>query len=38
LTLSTANERAKAALDGFLLRRFLRERAAELEQEHHAAD
>jgi hypothetical protein len=34
----TANERAKAALDGFLLRRFLRERAAELEQEHHAAD
>lgn len=33
-----ANERAKAALDTFLLRRFLRGRAAELEQEQHAAD
>lgn len=28
----TANERAKAALDTFLLRRFLRQRAAELER------
>jgi hypothetical protein len=32
-----ANDRAKAALDTFLLRRFLRERAAQLEQ-HDAAD
>lgn len=32
-----ANERAKAALDTFLLRRFLRGRAAELEEQH-AAD
>jgi hypothetical protein len=29
-----ANERAKAALDTFLLRRFLRSRAAELEEQH----
>lgn len=33
-----ANERAKAALDTFLLRRFLREHAAELEKESDSAD
>jgi hypothetical protein len=33
-----ASERAKAALDTFLLKRFLRERARELSEETHAAD
>lgn len=33
-----ANERAKAALDTFLLKRFLRDRARELSEETHAAD
>jgi hypothetical protein len=33
-----ASERAKAALDTFLLKRFLRERSRELSEETHAAD